>query len=101
MQTSSAHPVVPALVLFYLLYSLAIAYFSVLPALRAHSFKLALWNGAFLGLVGYGMYDLVNLGVITGYPLSVTIVDIIWGTVVTGAVTSIGYLLGKKLVRLY
>jgi uncharacterized membrane protein len=57
--------------------------------------------GAFLGLVGYGMYDLVNLGVITGYPLSVTIVDIIWGTVVTGAVTSIGYLLGKKLVRLY
>jgi uncharacterized membrane protein len=97
----STHPVVPALVLFYLLYSLAIVYFAVLPALRAHSFKLALWNGAFLGLVGYGMYDLVNLGVIAGYPLSVTIVDIIWGVVVTMVVAAIGYTLGKKLVPLY
>ncbi len=97
----STHPVVPALVLFYAMYSFAIAYFAVLPALRAHSFKLALWNGALLGMAAYGTYDLVNLGVLAGYPLSITIVDIIWGVAVTKVVAAIGYALGKKLVPLY
>ena len=97
----STTPVVWALVAFYVIYSFAIAYFCVLPALRAHSFKLALWNGALLGLVAYGTYDLVNLGVLAGYSLSVTIVDIIWGVVVTKVVAAIGYGIGKKLVPLY
>jgi uncharacterized membrane protein len=96
----STHPVVPALVAFYLIYSLAIAYFAVLPALRTNSFKLALWNGAFLGLVAYGTYDLVNLGITTGYPLEVAIVDIIWGVVVTKVVAAIAYVIGKKFIAI-
>lgn len=97
----TTHPVPWAIAAFYIIYSFAIAYFAVLPALRAHSFKLALWNGALLGLTGYGMYDLVSLGTVAGYSFPVTIVDIIWGVVVTKVVAAIGYGLGKKFVRLY
>jgi len=36
--------------------------------------------GSFLGLVLYCTYDLTNLSFVKGYPLPITIVDIIWGT---------------------
>lgn len=97
----SPHPIVWPLVLFYVIYSFAIAYFAVLPALRTHSFKLALWNGALLGLTAYGTYDLVSYGITPGYTLAVTLVDIFWGVAVTKVVAAIAYGLGKKLVPLY
>lgn len=92
----TTQPVMWAIVAFYILYSFAIAYFAVLPALRTHSLKLALWNGALLGLVGYGMYDLVNLGTVAGYSLPVTIVDIIWGVAVTKVVSAITYAVATR-----
>lgn len=92
-------PVVPALVLFYLMYSFAIAYFAVLPALRARSMWTASINGALLGMAAYGTYDLVNLGVLTGYPLSITIVDIIWGMAVTKVCAVIAYFIAKNRVQ--
>ncbi|MDB5237467.1 MAG: Protein of unknown function rane [Parcubacteria group bacterium] len=97
----SPHPIVWPLVAFYVMYSFAIAYFAVLPALRAHSLRLALMNGALLGLTAYGTYDLVNYGIVPGYSLAVTVVDIIWGIVVTKVVAAIAYGIGKKLVPLY
>lgn len=92
----TTHPVIWALVLFYLIYSFAIVYFAVIPGLKAHSLMLAAWNGVLLGLAAYGTYDLVNLGAIAGYPVSVTIVDIIWGMAVTKVVAAITYLIAKN-----
>lgn len=95
----STQPLALPVALFYIIYSFSIAYFAVLPALRAHSLKLALWNGALLGLAAYGTYDLVNLAVIAGYPVSITIVDIIWGVVVTKVVAGIAYQIAKSRVQ--
>lgn len=92
-------PFVLPLVLFYLMYSFSIAYFAVLPALRARSMWTASINGALLGLAAYGTYDLVNLGVLAGYPLSITIVDIIWGMAVTKVSAVIAYFIAKDRVR--
>lgn len=39
---------------------------------------LLLW-GALFGLVVYAVYDLTNLAVVKNWPLTVTIVDIVWG----------------------
>jgi uncharacterized membrane protein len=40
-----------------------------------------LW-GALFGLVVYAVYDLTNYAVIRNWPLTVTVVDIVWGAVV-------------------
>jgi len=43
--------------------------------------SLLLW-GALFGFIVYAVYDLTNYAVIKNWPLTVTIVDIVWGTFV-------------------
>jgi uncharacterized membrane protein len=53
--------------------------------------------GALFGLVSYATYDLTNLATIKDWPLVVTIVDMIWGTVLAASVSWISYLIGSWL----
>ena len=87
---------VPA-VLFYLLFISGIVFFAVRPAIEAGRARLALFNGAFLGLVAYATYDLTNQATMRDWPVIVTVVDLIWGTVLTGAVAVISYLVSRRL----
>lgn len=75
---------VPALV-FYALYMLGIQIFAVAPALKAGEWQVALLWGALFGFFCYMTYDLTNYATLKVWSLKVTILDIIWGTVATGA----------------
>ena len=62
---------------------------------------LTLLVGAFmaiLGLIAYGTYDLTNLAVMKGFTTKIAIIDMIWGTVLTGAVSTLTVLIGTKLL---
>ena len=88
----------PAAIAFYVIYALAIAFFVLVPAISMKSLTHALLAGAFLGFAAYATYDLTNLATITGWPLPLTIVDLIWGTVFT-ALTSVSvYLIATKFL---
>jgi uncharacterized membrane protein len=87
---------IPA-VLFYLLYIAGIVFFAVKPAIEAGRARLALINGAFLGLVAYATYDLTNQATMRDWPLIVTVVDLIWGTALTGTVAIVSYLVSRRL----
>lgn len=76
---------------FYPLYSLGILLLSVLPAITSASWVEALWRGALLGLVAYGAYDLTNHATISGWPVSMTLVDMAWGMTVTALTSVIAY----------
>ena len=73
---------------FYLLYILGVTLLVVTPALREqaglHKVFLA---GALLGMMAYGTYDLTNQATLKDWPLTVTIVDLAWGTLLTGMVS--------------
>ncbi|MFA6600581.1 MAG: DUF2177 family protein [Candidatus Omnitrophota bacterium] len=88
--------VIPALV-FYLLFAAGIVVFAVDPALKMKSLGSALARGAFLGLVTYGAYDLTNHATVANWPVIVTAVDMTWGSSLTAVVSSVTFLLGKKL----
>jgi uncharacterized membrane protein len=47
------------------------------------------------GFFTYSTYDLTNLATLRDWPLSVTIVDIAWGMVLTGAVSAVGFFIVK------
>ena len=79
---------------FYLLFVAGVLVFAVVPALQAGSLSRALLLGGLLGLLTYGTYDLTNLATLKNWPLVVTLVDMAWGTVLTAAVSGIGYLAG-------
>lgn len=74
----------PPAILFYLLYGIGILAFVVRPALADGSPLSALGWGLLFGLVAYGAYDLTNHATIPNWPLSVTVIDMAWGALVTG-----------------
>ena len=89
-----------AAILFYLLFIVGLLVFAVRPALLRGAPLAALGLGAFLGLVSYATYDLSNLATIKDWPLVVTVVDLVWGTVLGGSVSFLSALLGRRLLKL-
>jgi uncharacterized membrane protein len=82
--------VVPAVV-FYLLYTVGVVVFGVLPALRQQSWLCALLLSGLLGLVAYATYDLTNLSTLKGWSISLALMDIGWGALLTAAGGTVSY----------
>jgi uncharacterized membrane protein len=71
--------------------------FVVLPGLEDNSLKTTILRAALFGLVTYATYDLTNLATVKDWPLLITIVDLAWGSVLSIAVSCVGFLAGKWL----
>jgi len=84
-------------IIFYLLFIAGILVFVVVPGLATNSLKTTLLRAALFGLITYATYDLTNLATIKDWPVLVTIVDMIWGTVLSTAVSFVGFMAGKWL----
>jgi uncharacterized membrane protein len=89
-----------AAMLFYLLFIVGLLVFVVRPALAAGVPLQALFYGALLGLISYATYDFTNLATLRDWPLVITVVDLVWGTVLGGVVSYISALLGRTLLKL-
>lgn len=87
-----ASPNLAAAGVFYLIYIAGIVYFAVLPAVNASSITTAIINGALLGLLAYGTYDMTNLSTLKGWSISVSVVDMAWGVFLTATAATAGYL---------
>jgi len=71
--------------LFYLIFIIGLVFFVVGP--QVNNPLQAFLSGAMFGLVTYATYDLTNLATLKAWPVTITVIDLIWGTLVT-AVTS-------------
>ncbi len=77
-------------VIFYILYAIALNVFVVIPALKNHTGYLDLFLlGLLFGLVTYGTYDLTNQVTLKNWPWKLTLVDMSWGSFLTGLVSLI------------
>lgn len=84
-----------AAIIFYIIYIVGVTFFVVAPAIDKGNFWYAVYGGALFGLVAYSTYDLTNLATMKGFPIKITIIDLIWGTFVTSAVSVLTYLIVK------
>ncbi|MFT5901193.1 MAG: putative membrane protein [Bacteroidia bacterium] len=84
-----------AALVFYLLYIAGIFIFAILPAVETDSVKSAVIYGALFGFFCYATYDLTNLATLKGFPLKVVVVDMIWGTILTGLVSTAGFFITR------
>ena len=80
---------------FYLLFVAGLVVFAVVPGLQAGSLRRTVLLGSFFGLVTYATYDLTNHATVKGWPWIVTVVDMIWGTVLAASVSVVSYLAGR------
>lgn len=87
-----------AAILFYLLFVAGILVFVVLPGLKANSLKTTLLRATLYGLITYATYDLTNLATLNNWPVLLSIVDMLWGTVLSLLVSWISFLAGRRLV---
>lgn len=86
-----------AALIFYLLYAAGLVIFVLIPSFEKRMWGEVLLSGALFGLICYATYDLSNLATLKGWPLSVTIVDLIWGTSVSALVSLLTYFIGTRL----
>lgn len=82
---------------FYLVYVVGIIALAVIPGLREGSVLAALWRGALFGFLAYATYDLTNLATIRDWPWQISVIDMVWGTVLNTAVTAAGFYAGRWL----
>jgi uncharacterized membrane protein len=87
----------PAAVLFYLLYIAGLVTLVIFPAITYELLNRAVVFGAVFGLCCYATYDLTNLATLKGWPIALTVVDLIWGTILTASVSAATYLIAVHL----
>jgi uncharacterized membrane protein len=95
----AASPNWTAAVLFYLVYIVGLLYFAVVPALDAGSWLRATRDAALFGLFAYATYDLTNLATLKGWPVSIVVADLAWGTFVSAVASTAGYFITRAVVR--
>lgn len=86
-------------VVFYVLYILGIQIFAVAPALADGRWQTALVNGAMLGFFCYMTYDLTNQATLAVWSTKITVLDICWGTFLTGSSALAGFVAVRLVWR--
>jgi uncharacterized membrane protein len=93
----ASNPNLIAAFIFYLLFIAGLVFFVITPALDKNNWTHALLAGAFFGLVTYATYDLTNLATVKDWPLIITVIDLIWGTVLSATVSIATYFIATKI----
>ena len=85
-------------VIFYLLYAAGLLYLVVLPAFEQRwGIGRVMLQGAIVGLVAYGAYDLTNHATLKDWRLGMTVVDISWGVLMTAGVSGFALYIMKMV----
>jgi len=87
-----------AAIVFYLLFIGGILFFAIQPAIKENAWQTALLHGALLGGLCYATYDLTNMATIAKWPLEIVVIDIAWGVVLTGSVSTLSYFAALKFL---
>lgn len=79
----------PPVVAFYLMYPAGMLLFAIAPALKSGSLATAFIYGALFGFFTYGTYDFTNYATLRDWTLSITVLDLAYGTIASGLVAVI------------
>ncbi|TYC55826.1 DUF2177 family protein [Rhodobacterales bacterium] len=80
---------------FYAVYVIGILVFAVVPALKSGSLGTAIVYGALFGFFTYATYDMTNFATLKNWPVTVVVVDVLWGTVLTAFSAAVGMTLTR------
>jgi uncharacterized membrane protein len=84
-----------AAIVFYLLFIVGVFIFAILPSVEKNSLVSAITLGVLFGFFTYATYDLTNLATLKGWPITIVFIDILWGSVLTGIVSTAGFYIVK------
>jgi uncharacterized membrane protein len=83
---------------FYWIFVGGVTVFVVGPGVGGEGMRSVVLRGAWFGLVAYATYDLTNLATLRDWSMTVTVVDMLWGTVLTAATSAVSVWAGRRLL---
>ncbi len=83
---------------FYFIFIGGLLYFAIIPALKEGSLMNAALYGALFGFFTYATYDLTNLATVKDWPLTISLIDMAWGTVLSATVATLSFLAARTFV---
>jgi uncharacterized membrane protein len=89
-------PILLAAALFYLVFCAGLLWFAIVPSIAKPGMAAAITAAAIFGFCAYATYDLTNLATLKGWPTSVALIDMAWGTFASVAAVTLGKLVFDK-----
>lgn len=87
-----------AAIIFYVLFIIGLLYFVLLP-FQKETLSKVFFRGAFFGLITYATYDLTNMATLKDWPILVSVVDLVWGSLLGGATSFLSLWIYRRLVK--
>jgi uncharacterized membrane protein len=76
--------------LFYCVFVFGLMWYAVKPNMQTAGIKKTFLAGALFGFFIYASYDLTNLALLKDWPLDMSLIDMTWGTFLSGASAAAG-----------
>ncbi|MEI7466092.1 MAG: DUF2177 family protein [Burkholderiales bacterium] len=83
-------PNVVAAVAFYVLYTLGLLLFTILPNAADPGWLKTTTTAAMFGLIAYATYDLSNLATLKDWPVGLSLIDMAWGATISAVSATAG-----------
>tara|TARA_A100001011_G_C14257481_1_gene820725 strand:- start:1138 stop:1518 length:381 start_codon:yes stop_codon:yes gene_type:complete len=77
--------------IFYLVYVAGVYWFATRAGIKSESFLVAIFSGAFLGLLAFGTYEITNYLILKDWKISLVLIDTLWGIIITSSMAFVGY----------
>ncbi len=77
--------------IFYFVYVAGVFWFASRAGIKTESFSVAIFSGAFLGLLAFGTYEITNYVILKDWKIELVLVDTLWGIVITGSMAYVGF----------
>ncbi|MCA9361382.1 DUF2177 family protein [Candidatus Kaiserbacteria bacterium] len=74
---------------YYLIFILGLTFFGTYPAVVKGTVLTAVVLGGLFGFFTYATYDLANLSTLRNWPISMSVIDILWGTILCALVSGL------------
>lgn len=87
-----------AAAVFYAIFLVGLLVFAIRPALNEGDIYLAFGYGALYGLTTYATFDLTSQAVFKNWPTKITIVDMVWGSFLSFAVSATTYCIANRFI---
>jgi uncharacterized membrane protein len=87
--------------MFYLVYAAGLIWFALMPNRHHRGLKNTFATAAAFGFFVYASYDLTNLALLKDWSLSLSVIDVTWGTLLSGVSAAFGKWVFNRMNRIY
>lgn len=87
--------------MFYLVYVAGLIWFALMPNRHHRGLKNTFFTAAAFGFFVYASYDLTNLALLKDWSLSLSVIDVTWGTILSGVSAAFGKWVFNRMNRIY